>query len=110
MNVPIPKFANVLVKYIQSLSVENKCLTEVQQSIQDANKVQVFVHDHNNFIGYHRRYNDPSTIINVNEILDDNSIYLYPIEIRSTLYSLVNKMSFILSGKNHEYYFTDIIP
>jgi len=109
--IPIPNgLPNVLVKQIQDTATENKTLAEVQRDIQSDSKTMVFVHDHNNFIGYHRKYYDESTIISVDEIVNDNSIYLYPIEIRTVLGSLLNTLSFTLKGQKHEYIFTDIIP
>jgi hypothetical protein len=109
--MPIPNgLPNVLVKHIQDSATENKTLAEVQQDIQSESETTVFVHDHSNFIGYHKRYCDESTIISVDEIADDNSIYLYPIEIRTVIHSLVNKMSFTLAGQQINYQFTDTIP
>lgn len=109
--IPIPNgLPKVLVKHIQDSYIENKTLVEVQQDIQAENQSMVFVHDHNNFIGYHRKYYDESTVILVEEIVNDNSIYLYPIEIRTGLHSLLTTMSFTLKGQKHEYLFTDIIP
>jgi hypothetical protein len=109
--IPIPNgLPNVLVTRIQDAYIENKTLVEVQQDIQSENQSIVFVHDHNNFIGYHKKYYDNSTIVSVEEIVDDNSIYLYPIEIRTGLHSLMSVMSFTLNGQRHEYLFTDIIP
>ena len=108
---PIPNgLPPPLVQHIQNSVVDCKTLVEVQQLIQSENTTQVFVHDHNNFVGYHRRYHPESTIIEVKDILDDNSIYLYPIEIRTGLHSLFTSMNFVINGQQHEYIFTDIIP
>ena len=109
--IPIPNgLPALLVKHIQHSYTENKTLEEIQQDIQAENDSIVFVHNHNNFIGYHRKYYDNSTIISIEEITNDNSIYLYPIEIRTTIHSLLSTMSFILKGQKHEYLFSDIIP
>lgn len=108
---PIPNgLPKVLVKHLQDSFTENKTLVDVQQDIEAENESMVFVHNHNNFIGYHRKYYDESTVIPVEEIVNDNCIYLYPIEIRTGLHSLLTKMSFTLKGQKHEYLFTDIIP
>ena len=109
--IPIPNgLPNVLVQHIQDSYIENKTLVQVQQDIEAGSESMVFAHDHNNFIGYHRKYYDDSTVIPVEEIVDDNSIYLYPIEIRTGLHSLLTTMSFTLKGQQYEYLFTDIIP
>ena len=108
---PIPNGVHsALVKYIQAAVLEHKTLGEVQQEVESENNSLVFVHDHGNFIGYHRKYHHESTLVTTEDIVDDNSIYLYPVEIRTTLDSLFNTMDFVLDGQKYEYSFKNSIP
>jgi hypothetical protein len=108
---PIPNGLHpVLVRHIQATVSEGKTLVEAQQLIQAQNSTQVFVHNHNNLLGYHKRYYPESTLVGVDGIIDDDSIYLYPVEVRTTLNSLFSTLNFVLDEQQHEYMFADIIP
>jgi hypothetical protein len=111
VDYPIPNGVHpVLVKHIQEVSHLHENIEEVKQDIQAENTRKVFVYDHNNFIGYHRKYFDNSTVIKTKDIIDDDTIYLYPIELRDSIDSLYSARDFIFKGKNYEYFFSDLIP
>jgi hypothetical protein len=108
---PIPNGVHpVLIKHIQESASIHKNFEEIQKDIQSENNKKVFVYDHNNFIGYHRKYFENSTIINPEDIIEDNTIYLYPIEIRDTIDSMYSTRDFIFKGKKYEYFFAEVIP
>lgn len=65
--------------------------------------------DHSELINYFNR-NFPKNIISPNQIQDDDSIYIYPLEIKDTLGALNNHNGFELNDKSYKWYLRDIIP
>jgi hypothetical protein len=65
--------------------------------------------DHSELLNYFNR-NFPKNVISTNQILNDDFIYIYPLEIKDTLSALNNHNSFELNGKKHLWYLKDIIP
>ena len=65
--------------------------------------------DHSELINYFAR-NFPKNIISTNQIQDDDSIYIYPLEIKDTLGALNNHNGFELNGEKYKWYLRDIIP
>ena len=65
--------------------------------------------DHSELINYFARY-FPKNIISSNQIIDDDFIYIYPIEIKSTLSALNDVNKFVLNDEKYEWYFKDFIP
>jgi hypothetical protein len=70
---------------------------------------KVIKFDHSELVNYFSR-NFSKNIISSNQIIDDNFIYIYPIEIRETLNALNKLNKFKLNDIEYEYYFKDIIP
>jgi hypothetical protein len=70
---------------------------------------KAFKFDHSELINYFQR-NFPQNIINLNQIKDDDSIYIYPLEVKATLNALHEKNGFILNDTKYEWYLKDIIP
>jgi hypothetical protein len=64
---------------------------------------------HKNFYNYYKLANGIKNIITVDEIVYDNSIYLYPIEICFTLNSIYADYSIKLNGTEYTYGFIDTI-
>lgn len=65
--------------------------------------------DHSELINYFNR-NFPNNIISLNQISDDDFIYIYPLEIKDTLGALNNHNGFELNGETYKWYLKDIIP
>ena len=76
--------------------------------MQDNVEERIFKFDHSEFIRFFQR-NYPQNIVSENQILDDDFIYLFPIEIRSTLGSLNDLNTFPLEGTIYQYYFKDVL-
>ncbi len=70
---------------------------------------KAFKFDHSELINYFER-NFPKNIVNLNQIKDDNFIYIYPLEIKATLNAIYDKNGFILNDTKYEWYLKDIIP
>ncbi len=64
--------------------------------------------DHSELLNYFNR-NFANNIISLNEIKEDNFIYIYPLEIRDTLSALNNKNKFTLNEQSYEWYLRDIL-
>ena len=62
---------------------------------------------HNNFLGYFEKHLPDNKLLRVQEIIDDNSIYLYPLEIRTCLDSLYKEYTFSLDGVEYNYSLKD---
>lgn len=65
--------------------------------------------DHSELINYFNR-NFPKNIISLNQIQDDDFIYIYPLEVKDTLGSINNHNGFELNGEKYKWYLKDIIP
>jgi hypothetical protein len=65
--------------------------------------------DHSEMLNYFNR-NFPKNIISLNEIKDDDFIYIYPLEVRDTLAAINNKNKFTLNDQLYEWYLKDVIP
>jgi hypothetical protein len=65
--------------------------------------------DHSELINYFNR-NFPKNIISLNQINDDDFIYIYPLEIKDTLSALNNHNGFELNDIQYKWYLRDIIP
>ena len=65
--------------------------------------------DHSELINYFNR-NFPKNVISSNQILDDDFIYIYPLEIKDTLAALNNQNEFRLNDVDYKWYLKDIIP
>jgi hypothetical protein len=65
--------------------------------------------DHNNFRLYFKKHYPSSPDVTPDEIVDDNAIYLYPIEIRGVLSSLYITHHISLDGQDYAYSLKDII-
>jgi len=65
--------------------------------------------DHSELLNYFNR-NFAKNIISVNQIQDDNFIYIYPLEIKDTLGALNNENGFELNDQKYKWYLQNIIP
>jgi len=63
--------------------------------------------DHSELINYFSR-NYPKNIISLNEVKEDDCIYIYPLEIKTTLSALNEENGFILNGEQYKWYLKDI--
>jgi len=64
---------------------------------------------HKNFYNYYKLTNGIDNIITVDEIVYDNSMYLYPVEICFTLNSIFADYSIMLNGVEYTYSFIDTL-
>lgn len=65
---------------------------------------------HKNFYNYYKLHNGINKIVTIDDIVyDDNSLYLYPVEICFTLNSIYNDYSIKLNGIDYQYKFIDTL-
>ena len=64
--------------------------------------------DHSELINYFNR-NFPQNVISLNQIKDDDFIYIYPLEIKDTLNALNNYNGFELNDIQYKWYLLDIL-
>jgi hypothetical protein len=63
--------------------------------------------DHSELINYFSR-NFPKNIISLNQMENDDFIYIYPLEIKTTLAALVEENGFYLNDKKYKWYLKDL--
>ena len=64
---------------------------------------------HKNFYNYYKLHNGINKMVTIDEIVYDNSLYLYPVEICFTLNSIYNDYSINLNGIDYNYEFIDTL-
>jgi hypothetical protein len=89
------------------LAFQSDIVTELQ-SVNESHTWRAHV-AHKNFYNYYKLANGFNNIITVDEIVYDNSIYLYPIEICFTLNSIYGDYSIKLNGVEYTYSFIDTL-
>lgn len=77
--------------------------------LQYQQEEKAFKFDHSELINYFER-NFPKNIVNLNQVKDDNFIYIYPLEIKATLSSIYDENGFVLNDIHYKWYLKDIIP
>ena len=76
-------------------------------SLMNSDKTKFRGHD--NFFRYFKKHYPNNEIIHTTGIKDDNSIYLYPIEIRTNIRTLYQTHSFSLNDKEYKYQFLEVV-
>jgi hypothetical protein len=74
-----------------------------------ANSDLVAFRDHNNFRLYFKKHHPHGSDVESSNVQDDGAIYLYPIEIKTTLMSLYSTHVFSLNGVDYSYSLKDVI-
>lgn len=64
--------------------------------------------DHSEILNYFNR-NFPENVVSLNDIRDDDFIYIYPLEIKDTLTALNKQNNFELNGEKYSWYLRDIL-
>lgn len=100
----IKKFNNDIYENKKSIPV----LCDEIQSFNEDSSWSCFFR-HGNFIGYYQTHFKWENIIRINEIIDDDAIYLYPIEMASTLNDLYLDHQLTIEDKTYNYHFIDTL-
>ena len=77
--------------------------------LQYGSEQKIMPFDHSQLERYFK-WNFPKNIISTNQILDDDFIYIYPLEIKDTLSRLICENKFTLEDVEYVWYLKDIIP
>jgi hypothetical protein len=100
-----------VISYIDKPSNENKNVDLIRNEIASVNTDQKWssFFRHSNFLGYYTKHFGNKDIITIDEIQDDNSIYLLPIEVATTTSDILGKVELSIDGVLYDYTFMDTI-
>jgi hypothetical protein len=98
----------VIREFIQDI-VKRNLNIDWYDILQYKYEEKAFKFDHSELINYFER-NFPKNIISLNQIKDDDFIYIYPLEVKATLAALNDENGFILNDVEYKWYLKDIIP
>jgi hypothetical protein len=104
-----------IIKHLDQCSAEQKSLFNLDNEvaeIQNKNRHNNWQPNYcfSNFNSYFHRHLGVENSIHIDDVKDDDSIYLFPIEVRTTISSFYEKHKFELNGETYEYTFVDTIP
>ena len=100
-----------VLSYIQQCSDSNKSLHSIKDEIDLTNPDQKWssFFRHANFLGYYTKHFKNENIITIDEIKEDNSIYLYPIEVGIGLHSFIEETTVTVNNITYTYTFIDTV-
>lgn len=81
-------------------------LHDAQEAVQQQVEGNICLFDHSNFAGYVTQH---SEIVNVEQITEDDAVYIWPLEIRTSVESVCQTHCFIINGVRVEYSIKDTI-
>jgi len=93
------------IKYVH----KNNLNIDYYKILQYEQKEKSIKFDHSELYNFFKR-NYPKNIVSLNQVMDDNFIYIYPLEIKDTLRALAGENSFELEEKHYKWHLIDIIP
>lgn len=94
------------IKYVHKNNLNIDYYNKLQY---EHNQQKAIKFDHSELYNFFGR-NYPKNIISINQIQDDESIYIYPLEIKDTLAALSKENIFTLNDETHKWYLKDILP
>lgn len=91
------------------MMLENPTLSihQIQDMIRSNTEGNPFRYDHSNFIGYYMKRFEKSNIVSPDDVTDDGSIYLLPIEIRTIPSDIYATHTIIYKGQRIKYSIID---
>lgn len=100
-----------VISYIKKHANESKSIQVVSDEIASYNHHSSWdcFFRHSNFLGYYKRNFQYKNLIRINEIVDDDAIYLYPIEVATTLNDLFTSQRVTIDGTTYTYHFIETI-
>lgn len=98
----------VIREFIQHI-IKNNLNIDYYNILQYSQEEKGIKFDHSELINYFNR-NYPKNIISLNQIENDDSIYIYPLEIKTTLGALNDENGFVLNDVSYKWYLKDILP
>lgn len=99
------------VNYIQQFSGSNRSIHSISEEIQSFNESSTWscLFRHANFLGYTRSKYQNQLFISVDKIQDDDTLYLYPIELGTTIIDLISDNKLTIKDTTYSYTFIDTI-
>jgi len=105
-------FGNMMPSKIREFiqeSIRRDLNIDCENELQKGQEEKPIKFDHSELLNYFNR-NFPKNIVSCNQIMDDDFIYIYPIEIKTNLSALNDINKFNLNGEKYEWYFKNHIP
>lgn len=101
-----------IAKYIKNnytgTNIPRDAITDKIQSVNTNRSWSSFFRG-GNFLGYYTKHFSRTNIIKIEDIKDDDSIYLFPIDIGGTTDDIYNQHVLHLDGTDYSYHFIDTI-
>lgn len=98
----------IIKQFIQYIH-KNNLNIDYYKILQYEQKEKAIKFDHSELYNFFKK-KFPKNIVSLNQITDDDFIYIYPLEIKDTLRALSNENSFELEGIDYKWYLKDILP
>jgi hypothetical protein len=100
-----------VISYIQKFSNENRNVDSIKNEIASVNTDQKWssFFRHSNFLRYYTKHFGNENIITIDEIQNDDSIYLLPIEVGTGLTDFIGPITLTVDGVTYNYTFVDTI-
>ena len=111
-NFPLPNGRHPIVnQYIKQDIKENNpdSWHQSQENVKTIIDGNLFFLDHSNFWVYFKQTYSKQDFVKVNDIKDDDNIYLYPLEIRTTIDSIYSTHSLTVNNETIRYSLIDTI-
>jgi hypothetical protein len=100
-----------VISYIYKSANENRSVDSIKNDIASCNTDQKWssFFRHSNFLGYYTKHFGNKNIITIDEIQNDNSVYLLPIEVGTGLNDFAGPITLNVDGVTYNYTFVDTI-
>jgi len=100
-----------VISYIQKFSNENRNVDSIKNEIASVNTDQKWssFFRHSNFLGYYTKHFGNENIITIDEIQNDDSIYLLPIEVGTGLHDFLGQITLTVEKVTYNYTFVDTL-
>lgn len=97
----------VIREFIQDIH-KNNINIDYYKILQYEQEHKAIKFDHSELINYFAR-NFSNNIVSINQIQNDDFIYIYPLEVKETLNALINENKFELNGDKYSWFLKDIL-
>ena len=111
-NFPLPNGRHPLINQMLKDDMRNNKRinwAESQDYIQNIVKNNVFVFDHSNFWGHFKETYSKESFVRVEDVNDDNCVYVWPIEVRTIMNTVYKPIEFTVNEKKVSYTIIDTI-
>jgi len=98
----------IIIEFIKKIRQNNPGI-DYNEMLQHEQKSKAIKFDHSEIINYFFRHYS-NQIVSSKDVLDDDFIYIYPLEIKDRLEALSEENTFRLEGKEYSWFLKTILP